>query len=115
MARISILLHFWLLSVYLDPIHELPCQGLAYTITGTVYVIFRTCLLTIFHKFAVMDMVARVCAGVILALRTYAIWHQNNRVGVLLLLGTVGQTFIWCLVEPDRKILLLEPLSHDPL
>ena len=107
--------HLWLLSIYLNPIHELPCQGVATAIAGTVYVIFRTCLLTIFHEFAVADMVARVCAGVILALRTYAIWHQDKRVGALLLLGTVGQTTIWCLGEPDRQIIPLEPPSDDPI
>src|SRR5258708_14268429 len=115
MARISMVLHFWLLSVYVAPIHELPCQGLGYAIGGAVYVIFRTCLLTIFHEFPVLDMVARVCAGLILALRTYAIWYQDKRVGVPLLLATVGQTVIWCLGEPDHQILPLEPLSDDPI
>ncbi len=90
MARISMLWLLWLLAIYLNPIHELPCQGMATAIAGTVYVIFRT-------------------------YRTYAIWHQDKRVGALLLLGTVGQATIWCLGEPDRQILPLEPHSDDPI
>ncbi|KAF8342776.1 uncharacterized protein EI90DRAFT_3030186 [Cantharellus anzutake] len=76
-ARLCLLFHLWFLSINLNAVSEIPCQAFLYILK-------------------VADMIGTTSSSSILALRTYAIWHQDKRVGIPLALGTLGQLVAWC-------------------
>jgi len=80
LCRICLVLGIWTLAIQQNALSEVNCQGL----------------------FSINEVAAAVgtCAsGAILALRAYAVWGKDRKVGIPLLILFLGQLAIWGYVE----------------
>ncbi|KAF9057166.1 hypothetical protein BJ165DRAFT_12626 [Panaeolus papilionaceus] len=79
-ARISMLLHIFAITINRNALSEVPCTEL-----------------TFMSKFC--DAVGTCCAGLILALRTRAVWHRDTKVSLLMFVLFLGQIGMWAQSE----------------
>ncbi|PPR04772.1 hypothetical protein CVT24_007088 [Panaeolus cyanescens] len=100
-ARISMLLHIFAITINRNALSEVPCTEL-----------------TFMSKFC--DAVGTCCSGLILALRTRAVWHRDWKVSLLMLvlfLGQIGmwaQTFRFSTARWNPQRMLCDVLSTAP-
>jgi hypothetical protein len=67
-----------------------PCVGYQGSVHSR-----NPCGMILIRQWSVTDCLGTVSSSAILVLRTYAVWSHDRRVGIALLLGTLGQFGLW--------------------
>jgi len=93
-ARISMLLHIFAITINRNALHEVPCTQLTFMSKCTT-LIRNSTLCVIINLPLVCDALGTVASSLILVLRTRAVWRQDIKITILMGVLLLGQIAVW--------------------
>jgi len=93
-ARISMLLHIFAITINRNALSEVPCTEL--TFMSKCMSLYRNLTLrAIIDRLLVCDALGTCASSLILVLRTRAVWHRDLKVTILMGILLLGQIAAW--------------------